>query len=170
MVVRKQKFNVKILDYKVLEVIPFNDYDPPADLRHMSRFKTAWLVEIDDTLHAFYFTKEECWLGDFVENQGDEVSFIERPIKSNKEREWHVCEEELCLYSSLPADEWMGITTQTEIYAGWHDDTQSDEEKAADKLLYDQFSEIYHKFSPDWDHKFPSDFGETEFDIELVEE
>ena len=163
-----QKFKVKIIDYKVLEVIPFNNDDPPADLHHMSRFKTAWLVEIDDILFGFYFIKEECWLGDFVEAQGFEVRLFDQP---NKNENWFENEKYTVLSTHLPADEWMGVTNDTESYDIWMDGlndlSETDEEKSAQKLLYDQFLEIYYWLSPGFDETSPSDLDETEFEIEI---
>tara|TARA_B100001564_G_C20333992_1_gene531440 strand:+ start:122 stop:631 length:510 start_codon:yes stop_codon:yes gene_type:complete len=164
-----KKFKVKIIDYKVLEVIPFNDYDPPADLHHMSRFKTAWLVEIDDVLFGFYFIKEECWLGDFVETTGLEVSLFDQP---NKNENWFENEKYTVLSTHLPAYEWMGVTKDTETYTIWLDDdfndlSETDEEKSAQKLLHDQFVEIYYWLSPGFDETSPSDLDETEFTIEI---
>ena len=158
---------VKLLDFKVLKVVPFNDFDPPKDLKHMSRFITAWLVEIDNALYAFFVTKEECWLGNYVKETGEEFSFIKNPDISNEGNRWFDPEERLVLYEYLPANEWMGITEQTNSYTAWMDDDASDEEKAADKLLYCQFNDIFERFVPGWDDRFPHDFYETEFDLEL---
>ena len=157
---------VKIVDYKVLEVIPFNDYDPPADLHHMSRFKTAWLVEIDNILYGFYFIKEECWLGDFVESSGIEVSLFDQP---NRNENWFENEKYTVLSSHLPANEWMGITDDTESYSIWidgsNDLTETDEEKSFQKQLYDKFVEIYNHNSPGYSATSLSHLDDTEFEI-----
>ena len=171
----KKNYNIKILNFRKLSVIPFNDDNPPADLKHISKFSTAWTVEIDSNvgpyvskkLHVFQYIHEECWLGDYVEESGHAVVTYEEPIELNDDNELVKTGDSYALFAYQPAEEWLGEKDETINYSMWEDEDETEEDRIESHKLYKIFCEIYYNIDPGWDDEFPHDFDETEFTIEI---
>ena len=132
----KENYNIKILNFRKLNVIPFNDDNPPADLKHISKFSTAWTVEIDSNvgpyvskkLHVFQYINEECWLGDYVEESGHAVVTYEEPIELNDDNELVKTGDSYALFAYQPAEEWLGEKDEIINYSMWEDEDETEED------------------------------------------
>ena len=151
-----KKYEVKIIEFNKVKVVPDNGDYAGDDDYHMSEFITEWKLEIDGNPHRVRYVFEEYWIGESPDEDAMKIEDLDN---------------EIILSDCLKGDYWMDRTDERpNNYFAYQDDKYDDSQKKDFSLLSYQLSESYQGLLDcdlNWDTESIEDLDNTEFEIEI---
>lgn len=151
-----KKYEVKIIEFNKVKVVPDSGDYAEDDQYHMSEFITEWKLEIDGNPHRVRYVFEEYWIGECPDEDAMKIEDLDN---------------EIILSDCLKGDYWMSMTDERpNNYFAYQDDKYDDSQKKDFSLLQNQLSSSYWGLLDsdlNWDTESIEDLDNTEFEIEI---
>ena len=75
-----KKYEVKIIEFNKVKVVPDNGDYAGDDDYHMSEFITEWKLEIDGNPHRVRYVFEEYWIGESPDEDAMKIEDLDNEI------------------------------------------------------------------------------------------